>query len=82
MKKIKDKLDIKFDTTESPAMKIQLGEEESEAESEYFIPKKFSTPLNKKEVAEMYDCQMDDYLKIAMKLNQTNLESTIEVADS
>ena len=80
--KIKNKLDITFDTIESPAMKIQLGEEESEAESEYFIPKKFSTPLNKKEVAEMYDRQMDDYLKIAMKLNQTNLESTIEVADS
>ena len=30
----------------------------------------------------MYDCQMDNYLKILMKLNQTNLESTIEVADS
>ena len=80
--KIKYKRDITFDTIESPAMKIQLEEEESEAESEYFIPKKFSTPLNKKEVAEMYDRQMDDYLKIAMKLNQTNLESTIEVADS
>ena len=80
--KIKDKLDIIFDTIESPAMKIQLGEEESEAKSEYSIPKKFSTPLNKKEVAEMYDCQTDDYLKTAMKLNQTNLESTTEVADS
>ena len=71
--KIKDKLDITFDTIESPAMKTQLGEEESEAESEYFLPKKFSTPLNKREVAEMYDRQMDDYLKIAMKLNRTNL---------
>ena len=30
----------------------------------------------------MYDRQMDNYLKILMKLNQTNLESTIEVADS
>ena len=30
----------------------------------------------------MYDCQMNNYLKILMKLNQTNLESTIEVADS
>ena len=80
--KTKDKLDITFDTIESPAMKIQLEEEESKAESEYFIGKKFSTPLNKKEVAEMYDRQMNDYLKIAMKLNQTNLESTIEVADS
>ena len=75
--KIKDKLDITFDRIESPAMKIQLEEEEREAESEYFIPKKFSTPFNKKEVAEVYDRQMDDYLKIAMKLNQTNLESTI-----
>ena len=37
--KIKDKLDITFDTIESPALKIQLREEESEAESEYFIPK-------------------------------------------
>ena len=75
--KIQDKLDITFDTIELSAVKIQLGDKESEAESEYFIPKKFSTPLNKKEVAEMYDRQMDDYLKIAMKLNQTNLESTI-----
>ena len=80
--KTKDKLDITFDTIESPAMKIQLEEEESESESEYFIPKIFFTPLSKKEVAEMYDRQMNDYLKIAMKLNQTNLESTIEVADS
>ena len=30
----------------------------------------------------MYDCQMDNYLKILMKLNQTNLELTTEVADS
>ena len=80
--KIKDKIDITFDPIELPAMKIQLGEEESEAESEHFLAKKFSTPLNKKEVAEMYDRQRDDYLKIPMKLNQTNLESTIEVADS
>ena len=35
---IKDKLDMAFDTIDSPAMKIQLREEESEAESEYFIP--------------------------------------------
>ena len=30
----------------------------------------------------MYDSQMEDYLKIAMKINQTSLESTVEVADS
>ena len=81
-KKIKDKLDIAFDTIESPAMNIQLDKEESDVESESFIPKKFSTPLNQKQVAEMHVRQMDDYLRIALKLNQTNLESTIEFADS
>ena len=81
-KKIKDKLDITFDPIESPAMNIQLGEEESDAGSELFVPKKYSTPLNQKQVAEMHDRHMDDYLRTALKLNQTNLESTIKFAES
>ena len=32
-------------------MNIQLGKEESDVESELFVPKKFSTPLNQKQVA-------------------------------
>ena len=30
----------------------------------------------------MHDRQIKDYLRIALKLNQTNLESTIEFTDS
>ena len=63
-------------------MNIQLDKEESDVESKLFIPKKFSTPLNQKQVADMHDRQMDDCLRIALKLNQTDLESTIEFADS
>ena len=79
--KIKDKLDIKFDVVETPAMKIQLGDEESEIEHQ---PKsiEFSTPLKIEEIDEIYDQQKSDFLKIAMKLNQIDFESVTEVADS
>ena len=62
-------------------MKIQLGEEESIV-SEEPKPVEFSTPLKIEEINEIYDREKTDYLKIAMKLNQTDLESASEVADS
>ena len=79
--KISDKLDTQFEIDETPAMKIQLGEEESIV-SEEPKPVEFSTPLKIEEINEIYDREKTDYLKIAMKLNQTDLESASEVADS
>ena len=79
--KISDKLDTQFEIDETPAMKIQLGEEESIV-SEEPKPVEFSTALKIEEINEIYDREKTDYLKIAMKLNQTDLESVNEVADS
>ena len=62
-------------------MKIQLGEEEAIVPEEP-KPVGFLTPLTIEEINEIYDREKTDYLKIAMKLNQTNLESASEVADS
>ena len=66
--KIRDKLDMKFDVIEAPAMRIQLGEEESEIEHEP-KPTEFSTPLKIEEIDEVYDREKSNFLKIPMKLN-------------
>ena len=79
--KIQSKLDTKFDIIEAPAMQIKLGEEESEIEDEP-QPVEFSTPLKIEEINEIYDRENGDFSKIAMKLNQIDLESASEVADS
>ena len=62
-------------------MQIKLGEEESEIEDEP-QPVEFSTPLKIEEINEIYDRENSNFLKIAMKLNQIDLESASEVADS
>ena len=62
-------------------MKIQIGEKESIV-SEEPKPVEFWTPLKIEEINEIYDREKNDDLKIAMKLNQTDLESASEVADS
>ena len=79
--KISDKLHTQFEIDEIPAVKIQLGEEESIV-SEEPKPVEFSTPLKLEEINEIYDREKTDYSKIAMKLNQTDLELASEVADS
>ena len=62
-------------------MQIQLGEEESVVFEEP-KPIEFSTPLKIEEIDEIYDREKTDYLKIAMKLNQIELELASKVADS
>ena len=62
-------------------MQSQLGEEESEIEHEP-KPTEFSTPLKIEEINEIYDRKKGDFLKIAMKLSQIDLESASEVLDS
>ena len=82
---ISDKLDTQFEVVEAPAMQIQLGEEESVFPEEP-KPIEFSTPLKIEEINEIYDREKtviyNNYLKIAMKLNQIELESGSEVAES
>ena len=56
-------------------MKIQLGEEETVISKEP-KPIEFSTPLKIEEIDEIYVREKTDYLKIAMKLNQIDLESS------
>ena len=60
-------------------MQIQLSTEESEIEYE---PVEFWTPLKIVEINEIYNHQKSEFLKRQMKINQINLESTAEVADS
>ena len=76
-----DKLDTQFEIVEVPAMQIQLGEEESVIFEEP-KPIEFSAPLKIEEINELYDRKKTDYLKIAMKRNQIELESASEVTDS
>ena len=78
---ISDKLDTSFEIVEAPAMKIQLGEEES-INPEETKPIKFSVLLKTEEINEIYDREENGYLNIAIKLNQTELESASKDADS
>ena len=80
-KQINDKLDTQFEVVEVPAMQIQLGDEESVI-SEEPKPTEFLTPLKLEEINEIYSREKTDYLKISMTLNQIELESGSEVADS
>ena len=70
---ISDKLDTQFEVVEAPTMKIQLGEEESVIPEEP-KPIEFSTPLKIEEINKIYDREKTDYFKIAIKLNQIELE--------
>ena len=62
-------------------MKIQKGEEEEEIEMEP-KPTEFSTPLKKEEIEEIYNEQKQNFLKTALKINQTNLETATGIADA
>ena len=61
-------------------MKIQRGEEEEEIIEPK--PIEFSTPLKIEKINEIYDRQKEDYLRTALKLNETDLEVAAEVADA
>ena len=61
-------------------MKIQRGEEEEEIIEPK--PIEFSTPLKIEEINEIYYRQKEDYLRTALKLNETDLEVAAEVADA
>ena len=75
---ISDKLDVEFETAESPAMQIQLGEEPEISQE----PVQASTRLTKKDIREIHDKEKIGYLKTAIKLNTVDLPLAAEVADS
>ena len=77
---IRNKLETDFKDSLSPEMKIQRGEEEEEIIEPK--PIEFSTPLKIEEINEIYDRQKEDYLRTALKLNETDLEVAAEVADA
>ena len=62
-------------------MKIQKGEEEEEIETEP-KPFEFSTPLKKEEIEEIHNKQKENFLKTALKINQTDLETVTDMADA
>ena len=62
-------------------MKIQKGEEEEEIETETKSIE-FSTPLKKEEIEEIYNEQKENFLKTALKINQTDLETATDMADA
>ena len=62
-------------------MKIQKGEEEEEIETEAKSIE-FSTPLKKEEIEEIYNEQKENFLKTALKINQTDLETATDMADA
>ena len=80
-KEIRNKLETDFEINLSPEMKIQIGEEEEEIETEP-KPTEFSTPLKIEEINEIYDREKEDYLITALKINETDLETAAEVADA
>ena len=79
-KEIKNQLKTNFQLNLSPEMKIQKGEEEDEIETE---PKsiEFSTPLKKEEIEVIYNEQKGNFLKTALKINETDLETATDMAD-
>ena len=62
-------------------MKIQKGEEEEEIETEP-KPFEFSTPLKKEEIEEIHNEQKENFLKTALKINKTDLETVTDLADA
>ena len=80
-KEIRNKLETDFEINLSPEIKIQIGEEEEEIETEP-KPTEFSTPFKIKEINEIYDTEKEDYLKTALKINEIDLETAAEVTDA
>ena len=80
-KEVKNQLKTNLQLNLFPEMKIQKGEEEEETETE-LKPIEFSTPLKKEEIEEIYNEQKENFLKTALKINQTDLETATDMADA
>lgn len=79
-KDVRQKLDAKFKADLSDETKIQL-KDEPEFRSISQEPIAASTQIKEEEIKEIYLKEQQNYLKTAILLNQTNLETAAGVAE-
>ena len=77
--KINNKLKTNFKSVLSPEMKIQKGEEDKEIETK---PKPIDTSTPLKRLEEFYETEKETFLKTALTINQTDLETATDAADA
>ena len=75
--KIRKKLKTDFKNELSPELKIQMGEEYDEPE--LIEPIKTLTPLE--EIEDIYNQEKEDFLKIALTVNKTDLETAVDMVE-
>ena len=63
-----------------PELKIQRGEEEIQPEIN--DPIESSTPLKTKQIEEIYNQEKEDFLKTALTINKTDLETAAAMAEN
>ena len=63
-----------------PELKIQRGEEEIQPEIN--DPIESSTPLKTKQTEEIYNQEKEDFLKTALTINKTDLETAAAMAEN
>ena len=79
IEKINNRLRTNFQSVLSSEMKIQKGEKDKEIETK-LKPIDASTPL--KRLEEFYETEKETFLKTALTINQTNLETATDAADA
>ena len=77
--KINNKLKTNFQSVLSPEMKIQKGEEDKEVET---TPKPIDVSAPLKRLEEFYETEKETFLKTALTINQTDLETATDAADA
>ena len=77
--KINNKLKTNFKSVLSPETKIQKGEEDKEIETK---PKPINTSTPLKRLEEFYETEKETFLKTALTINQTDLETATDAADA
>ena len=79
MKKNNNKLKTNFHSVLSTEMKIQKGEEDKEIETK---PKPIDASTTLKRLGEFYEIEKETFLKTALTINQTDLETATDAADA
>ena len=79
IEKINNRLRTNFQSVLSSEMKIQKGEKDKEIETK-LKPIDASTPL--KRLEEFYETEKETFLKTALTINQTDLETATDAADA
>ena len=78
-KKNKNKLQTTFKSDLSAEMKIRKGEEDKEIETK---PKPIDASTTLKRLGEFYEIEKETFLKTALTINQTDLETATDAADA